>query len=47
VGRFKFFSVTSIHLLGRSDILLDLILQGRGFSRSVEKRDLMLLDVME
>jgi hypothetical protein len=46
-GRFKFISVTSVHLLDRSKILLDLLLQGRGFSRSVEKRDLMLLHVME
>lgn len=37
----------TIHLLDRSKIFLDLLLQARGFSRSVEKRDLMLLHVME
>lgn len=47
MGRLKFFSVTIIHLLSRSSILLDLLLQRRGFSRSVGKRDLMLLNVME
>jgi hypothetical protein len=47
VGCFKFFSVTTIHLLGRWNILLDQPLQGRGFSRSAEKRDLLLLDVLE
>ncbi len=47
MGCFQFFPVTTIHLLGRSNTLLDLLLQDGRFSRSVEKRDLMPLDIME
>ena len=47
MGRLKLFSVSTIHLLGRSNILQDLPLHGKGFSRSAEKRHLMLLDVIE
>ena len=47
VGCFQFFSVTTVHLLGRSDILLDLLPHDRGFRPSAEKRNLMLLNVMK
>ena len=47
MGCFKFLSVTTFDLLSRSNILQDLLIRSRGFSRFAQKRDLMLLDVME
>ena len=47
MGSFKFFSVTTIHLLSRSNTLQDLPLRRRGISRFAKNRDLMFLDVIE
>ena len=47
MGCFKSFSVTTFYLLSRSNILQDLPLRTRGFSRFAKKRDLMLPDVIE